>query len=209
MRHWFVSAACLAVLSGAGARADLIVPTSVVVGGTFGGSPGVLTDGVIPPRGSFWSDSTVYWTANDGASIDIDLGAVHALGGLTMSVDNNDDYVVETSTDGATFTEAFRFLGSDGPVAPVPGGLEILTSLSSYPASPGDLTTPAYVGRTLPTISARYLRVTAANGDGYYSIGEIQVFSDPAAVPEPSSMAMLALGGLAVGLATRRSRRRS
>jgi hypothetical protein len=208
-KHTIAALSFLAVSTLASpVRADLIVPASVVVNGVpWGGDAALLADGVVRDRGSFWSDSTVYWGSAGGVSIDIDLGAVYSLADLLVGVDNNDDYVFEGSVDGVTYTEFFRFLASDGPLGPTPGGLEILTTRSAYPTAPADASTPAYVGRSLPDVSARYLRVTAAEGDGYYAVGEVQVFSAPPAVPEPASLAMLALGGLAAGMTARRSRR--
>ncbi|MDP2912317.1 MAG: PEP-CTERM sorting domain-containing protein, partial [Candidatus Omnitrophota bacterium] len=52
--------------------------------------------------------------------------------------------------------------------------------------------------------SAQYLKIYATGGDNSYSVGELQAFGTGSAIPEPSSMLLLGLGGLAAGLFKKR-----
>jgi PEP-CTERM motif len=191
----------------ASAKGDQIMPTSIVGSGVYYNDASLLIDGFVPPRSTAWGETTtVFWGDRDVA-FTIDLGKQYAISNLLISVDNNDDYLVQSSTDGVTFTDLFLFLSSDGPVQPVPGGMDILTTNSIYPTSPADLTTPAYVGRNLTTTLARYLRISGLGGDGLYAVGEIQAFTN--AVPEPGSVVMLGVGAGLLGCVVRRKAKAS
>ena len=188
MRRFTV--AVLALLASISAstksRAESLIPAVSVTGtGTYYNSASLIIDGYLPPRYTYYANSTnVYWYGSS-PQFTISLGGMYTVSDLTVDVHNNDDYVVQYSTDGFDFTNLFTFLASYGPVPVDPGGMDILTTISTYPTDPGHLTTPAYVGVGFAPVEASYLRVFAENGDGDYAIGEVQAFGS--AVPEPSA----------------------
>lgn len=196
-----VMACLVALVATCAANAAPITPVSITGTGTYNNNANLIINGVLPPRNTFWQNAAnVWWESNvpPAGVFTIDYGSVYNITSLTIDVDNNDDYRVEFSTDGVTFTNLFDFLASYGPVQPSPGGMDILTTDPAFPVlptNPGDLTTPSYVGVSLIPVQARYLRLTALNGDGAYSIGEFQAFGDP--VPEPISLVVF--GGLVLG----------
>jgi hypothetical protein len=196
------------------AKADVIIPAVSVTGtGTFSNSPSLIIDGFLPPRGTAFNAPTSVFSTIGAPQFTIDLGAVFRVTSLIADVDNNDDYVVQYSTNNVSFTNLFTFLASDGPVPVSPGGMDILTTNPSFPSMvnyPTDTTTPEYVGRSFAPVDARYLKIFGSGGDGLYGIGELQAFS--AAVPEPASLVMGCLAVASLGLvacARHRLRRRA
>jgi hypothetical protein len=191
--------AILSVLASVSATAEsraqsLIEPVSVTGTGNYNNSANLIIDGYLPPRYTNFANSTnIYWFGA-GPEFTISLGGLHTVSDLTVDVDNNDDYVVQYSTNGVDFTNLFTFLASYGPVPVNPGGMDILTTIPTYPVDPTDLTTPAYVGTGFAPVEASYLRIFAENGDGDYAVGEVQAFTSTS-VPEPST---LILGGIAI-----------
>jgi hypothetical protein len=200
--------ACLvALVAVTSADAGLITPVSISGTGALNNPLSLISNGVLPPRNTFWMDGANVWWQGTAPAITLDYGSVYTITSLTVDVDNNDTYRVQYSTDGVTFTNLFDFLASQGPVAPNPGGMDILTTDSTFPTNPGDQTTPAYVGVSFLPVNARYLRISAISGDNLYSIGEFQAFSN-AAVPEPVSLVVF--GGLVLcgaGVALRRMKK--
>ncbi len=207
---WMILAVAggLTTLTPSEVLADYIQPVSATSTGTFGGTASSLIDTVIPPRGTAASAPTnVVWNSLS-TFFTIDFGSVQTVANLTVSVDNNDDYLVQSSTDGINFKNLFTFLATDGPVTPSQGGSDILSTDSRYPSAvtyPGDATTPEYVGRGFAPTDVRYLRVSATAGDSVYAVGEVDAFT--ASVPEPASVVLCGLAGL-VGLAASKIRRR-
>jgi hypothetical protein len=195
----------VALVAATAANAAPLTPVSISGTGTFNNSPSLIINGAFPPRNTFWQDPTnVWWTGAASAAFTIDYGTTYNITSLIADLDNNDGYRVQYSTNGVTFTNLFDFLASDGPVAPAPGGMDILTTDPTFPFNPGNATTPAFVGRTFAPVQARYLRITGFNGDDLFAVGELQAFGT--AVPEPISIAVF--GGLVVvgGLVARRRR---
>jgi F5/8 type C domain len=209
MRRFTVAALALLALDSAGtwSRGDTLIPPVSVTGtGSYNNSASLIIDGVLPPRyTNFEAPTNVYWFGT-GPEFTISLGHTYTVSNLTVDVDNNDDYVVQYSTDGVNFTNLFTFLASYGPVPVVPGGLDILTTIPTYPTDPGDNTTPAYVGTGFAPVQASYLRIFAQNGDGDYAIGEVQAFT-PSAVPEPSAL-ILGVTAILLGTGLHWTRRR-
>jgi hypothetical protein len=164
--------------------------------GTFTNSPSLLIDGVIPPETTIWTaPSNVFWQGTLPA-FTIDLGADFKVTGVLWSVDNNDSYTLQTSTDNVTFTTLFTVQIADGNIQPSPGGMDTMTSFAG---------SDFVANMAFSPVDARYLRVSAVDGDGLYSIGEVQAFGNPVvvsgAVPEPSTygiMGVIALAGVAL-----------
>jgi hypothetical protein len=205
MRRPCLAAALALALSTWGigqTNAQVIAPISVTGSGSYTNAPSLITDNVIPAEGSIWTGATnVFWTGNGfaAANFTIDYGQIYNLVDLVLSLDNNDTYNIEYSTNNTTWT----------PLLIVSSGFgEIGSGMDTFSTVNGD---PEYVaGIDFAPVQARYLRAYATAGDNSNSIGEIQSFGTlpGAAVPEPSAIAMFGIG--AAGLLGRRllSRRR-
>ena len=120
-----------------------------------------LTDGVMAGEGDPWQSELTSVLADTKAHAVYDLGATTRVTAVDLQGDNNDDYIVELSDDGRTFTSLWV-------ADPVSGqGMRRRGS------------------RSLEG-SGRYLRVRAEGGDGFYSFSEVQVFCvPPSAWPPP------------------------
>lgn len=177
-----------AALTPAPSSAAEILPQSVSPSGVFNNSPGLLFDGFTSPEGAPWDDPAhVWWTFDNGPTFVFDLGASWLLSDVEMSIDNNDDYLLEASLDGLSYLPLLTLTEFDGNVAPTPGGME---SVSSTPG-------PEYVATIdFPAVMARYVRLSASGGDSLYSVGEVRFFTP---VPEPASAVFAAIAA-ALGL---------
>ena len=120
-----------------------------------------INDGTLAPNGDFWNTAFTTLLPSSQSTIIFDLGQEVPIAAAFIQADNNDRYLLEGSVDGATYTTLWE-------APPVRGsGLRVRT-------------TDAISGR------ARYLRLSAAGGDGAYSVAELQVWSAvPASWPEP------------------------
>jgi PEP-CTERM motif len=151
-------------------------------------------NGHTPDEYAHWSQQTAYWTGLSD-SVTVDFGAATFVGGLTISLDNNDSYLVESSLDGSHWSTMLTVNDNQGDVW---YGMDTFSTLVGH--AQYDATLAFSAG------SARYLRVSAFGGDSLNSVGEIGVAVS--AVPEPASAALM-LGGLALlGGAARRRRAR-
>lgn len=153
----------------------------------------LVIDGNFPANGTDWTDAqTVWWVTNpDDVGILLTFDQTYTLQDATLTVDNNDDYVVETSLDGVAWAPLFAVTADTGPT---PWGLDNFSSDAGSPvySAPIDFA---------PT-AARFARIRALNGDGLYSVGELQF---AAAVPEPATTGLLLAGlGTVAALARRR-----
>ena len=135
-----------------------------------GKSPGVrlgvnnagrLTNGVMAGEGDPWNTELTAVLSTPKSHVVYDLGAVTTVTALDLQGDNNDDYIVELSDDGVSFTQLWV-------ADPVSGqGMRRRGTRSLE-------------GR------GRYLRLRAQGGDGYFSVSEIQAFcAKPAMWPPP------------------------
>jgi hypothetical protein len=119
-----------------------------------------LTDGRVAREGDFWKTELTARFASARSSVVYDLGSRQTIAAAWLQGDNNDTYELAVSDDGKTFTSAWR-------AEPTPGsGLHERHSAELQAAG-------------------RYLRITAAGGDGAFGLSEVQVFSDPRALGIP------------------------
>jgi len=178
-----------------------ITPVSATGTGTFTNSPSLLIDGFIPAESTIWTDSNnVFWQGTVPA-FTIDLGAKFNVTGVLWSVDNNDSYILQTSTDNVTFATLFTVQIADGNIAVSPGGMDTMTSFAG---------TDFVANMAISPVDVRYIRVSAVDGDGLYSIGEVQALGQltpvSGAVPEPSTYGIVGAAALA-GLVLLRRRK--
>lgn len=140
--------------------------------GEFNHAAALLLDGVTPAdQTAFDAEQCVHWV-DPAVGFVIDLGEVRRVTGVTLQVDNNDDYVLETSRDGASYA-AFATIPADAGANE--WGMETHSTLSGHAgAAPAE---------------ARYVRLRGSEGDGAYGASEVRVVSEALAAPAASTPA--------------------
>jgi hypothetical protein len=109
-----------------------------------------VTDGVLAEEGTFWSSGDAVVTPAS-SRFEYDMGGLKSLKAFVLQGDNNDQYVLEGSSDGVTYKTIW--------VAPENWvGMGLRTRWTVLPKP----------------VVARYLRVIGRGGDNYYSISELQ-----------------------------------
>ena len=195
----------IALAPASQAAASLLVPDSITGQGNYNRSESLLIDGVFSSEAANWQNSTtVWWTGQSGPNgvvFTLDYGSLKNIDDVYISVDNNDGYVVEYSTDNTTYSNLFTIQSGYGDIG---GGMDTMRTVA------GD---SEYVaGIDFSSVQAQYLRVYAFGGDSLYSISEIQAYGSDVnfnAVPEPATIAIWSVLG-AVGLAfASRARKRA
>lgn len=199
-----IAAAALAAMSTGAFAATNVLPGNWDVIQTTGGAVGVLragspwtgsaslaaqssiVDGAFVPEGQTWNTGSWWWDEDPSVNATplvttIHLNQLYTIDSFSVQADDNDSYRLEY-WDGAAWQ-----LGWDIPTQPSFG---LVTRNSGLLSS---------------SITTDFLRFTATGGDNYYAVSEIQAFG-VAAVPEPSTYALM-LGGLGmVGYLARRRR---
>ncbi len=110
-------------------------------------------DGQLAQEGNVWSAPEAAVLSDTHSWLSFDLGKPQGVLALVLQGDNNDEYVIEGSLDGTTYTPVWV-----APVVSIGQGLRTRSI-------------------TLPRpVTARYLRVQGRGGDNYYSVSELQAF---------------------------------
>lgn len=121
------------------------------------GTPGLITNNVSAPEGTAWNNATYAVELNE--ELRIDLGQPYSgINRVVVQVDDNDTYSVEYSLDGLLWTTLYNVPVSIG------GGLRTRDS--------------GIIG----AVSARYIRIYATGGDGFYSVSELQILASGAGI---------------------------
>jgi len=129
--------------------------------GEFNNAAALLLDGITPAdQTAFDAEQCVHWV-DPAVGFVIDLGEVRRVTGVTLQVDNNDDYVLEASRDGAGYA-AFATIPADAGANE--WGMETHSTLAGHAG-------------VVPT-EARYLRLRGQEGDGAYGVSEVRVASE-------------------------------
>jgi hypothetical protein len=144
----------LALLSGCVQESSDPIPGNLLVEGKVetSGVPNTsrLVDGEVPVEGDHWDTAITARFDNPAGSVTWDLGASKAVKCALVQGDNNDVYILSGSADG----KAWETLWQAGPVE----GAGMRTRQGEISGN------------------ARYLRMTAKDGDQLFSVGEIAVF---------------------------------
>lgn len=143
--------------------------------GEFNNAAALLLDGITPAdQTAFDTEQCVHWV-DPAVGFVIDLGEVRRVTGVTLQVDNNDDYVLEASRDGAAYAAYATIPAAAGANE---WGMETHSTLSGHPG-------------VVPT-EARYLRLRGSEGDGAYGVSEVKVASEALAASAASTPATAA-----------------
>ncbi len=122
---------------------------------------GRLTDGVMAGEGDPWQTELTSVLQDAQSHVVYDLGVTTKVTAVDLQGDNNDDYIVEVSADGASFTQLWV-------ADPVSGqGMRRRGT------------------RSVEGLG-RFVRLRAQGGDSFYSVSELQVFcAKPVVWPPP------------------------
>lgn len=170
-----VSAAVLSFSAFVNAATVQLTPVTVTGTGTYN-NLGKINDGVFPNEGGQWQTNTTWWRGTAPA-FTFDYGQQYLITDITLSVDNNDDYKVEYSTDGSAWSELFAINRSYGEIG---WGMDTMSTISDH---------AEYIAAIdFTSVWAQFLRIKATGGDSYYSVGEFIAFADVSEVPLPAAV---------------------
>ena len=192
---WIVIGAVLLFMAAGVANAGPIAPISAIGTGGFNNSTGLLINGEVPAEVTGWTASTNVWWYGLSPTFTIDLGTMHMVEDVLVSVDNNDSYSVDYSVNNSDWFGLFSIAVSHGEVG---WGMDTMSTLA------GHLEYIAAID--FATVQARYLRIYATGGDNRYSVGEIMPFGNPVGTPLPEPSTVLLLGSGLAGLVYARRR---
>ncbi len=162
MRRFLLLACCCAAVFPAAAQN---CPSgSLLAGKQPTDAPGVerelplATDGIVTQEGAVWSAPQALILRNGASTLTYDLGAEYPLGSAYLQADANDLYTLALSRDGKEFKDVWS--------VPYVAGHGLRTRSSALGGQP-----------------ARYVRFGGGQGDGFFSLSELQVFCAVAATP--------------------------
>lgn len=158
-------------------------PVSLAGGAASGADLSTLTDGIFRPRGTLWTDGTIYWSGLDTA-LEVDLGGTFLITGATVQVDDNDAY-----------TLLYRDLATGDWLTmwDVPNYDAFGSGMQTRPNPDND----SEVFMFASPVTTDRVRLVAASGDNSYSASELVL------IPAPGAAGLLVAGMFGV---TRRKR---
>lgn len=138
------------------------------------------SDGFTPVERDQWQANSAWWRGTS-PSITFDYGSLYTISDIELSVDNNDDYQVEYSTDNVTWSSLFQITRTDGEVT---WGMDTMSTIAS---------SSEYISVIdFAPVQAQFLRISATGGDNSYSVGELTALGSVAAVPVPAAAILFA-----------------
>jgi spermidine synthase len=167
-RSFIALCACIALLTPAPTLADDSCTSANLLAGlapisttSIRRNPALVTDGAVSVEGAAWDAEPAIILDVETSSITYDLGAVRSLGAAYAQADANDSYELLGSEDGREGT--YRKLASLPNVVSSGHGLR---------------------GRSvqLAASQVRFVRLSQARGDGFFSLAELAVYCK---APEP------------------------
>lgn len=175
------------------AQSALITADNVTATGTVNNAPSLIIDQNWPAEASVWNANSNVWWRGTTPKLTIDLGGLYRIDDVVLSIDNNDDYLVEWSLDGSSWQRLFSIARTDGEIW---WGMDTLSSES------GNAEYVANIDFT--SVNASYLRISAVGGDNMYSVGEVLTKGIAVGpvnqVPNPSALLLITLGLMALRL---------
>ena len=210
----------LALIGSAAVAAPVQVPVSEIStignGNAIKNGAALIADGETPVEGSAWNGVTsAYWSGNGKSKvITFDFGQAYELHDLVLSVDNNDNYLVEVSLDLShdSWSELIFVPWYRGEQW---SGMETISTVAGDPEYVGeiDLGIFSLAAIDFDPVIARYARISGVGGrsilgfgpDDKYAVGEVSFFGAPvpaaagtgeggADLAEADSVTTLALG---------------
>jgi hypothetical protein len=150
-------------------ESEPIQPAGIEGFGEFSNDAGLIIDGETPPQGGDWNGTRcVYWEDPDTYFI-IDLGGRYSVSGIVIQVDHDDYYRVEYSLDNIDYITLFEITDEMGEIT---AGMDTISTIPD---------TPEYIEDfEFFSQEARYIRISASEGNGVYSISEISIFKTEA-----------------------------
>ena len=97
------------------ADANQITFDAVTGTGTYKNGLNAMTDGIFPDETTRWSKDSTWWMGTD-PQYTFYFDAAYSLSDIALSVDNNDDYLVEYTTDGIDWHTLFTIEKADGEI---------------------------------------------------------------------------------------------
>jgi hypothetical protein len=157
---------CLTAAASATADEVSCPPGNLLAGKSPSTTQGVkngrrLTDGIMAAEGDPWESELTSAFSGTSGHVVYDLGESVRITAVDLQGDNNDEYIVEVSEDGQSFTP----LWTGDPISGQGMRRRGVHGLGGQ---------------------GRYVRLRAQEGDGYYSLSEVQLFCEkPATWPPP------------------------
>ncbi|MDD9935269.1 MAG: discoidin domain-containing protein [Myxococcales bacterium] len=140
-----------------------VARASKVSGTGLTGNRHVVRDSRLADEGETWNGTRAVRLNDHNARLVMDMRLERELGYLVLQGDNNDHYRVEASTDGKRYKVIWN-------ARPAKGGHGLRTRHVELKKK----------------VKARYLRIGARRGDGYYSVSEVRAYCDKPKVWPPA-----------------------
>ncbi len=152
----------------------LAAEVSIKGQGNFNNKETLIIDGNFVEQGSTWDgENCAWWNENENekpTSFIVDFGELSRLTDILLQVDNNDTYAVEYSEDGLNFKPWLTIKNEYGQID---FGMDTFSSDENH---------PNYVkALDFEPVNARFVKIyaVAGEGDGSYSISEVQLSREP------------------------------
>jgi hypothetical protein len=132
--------------------------------GAFSGKAELLMDGKAVAEGIAWDDEgCVHWT-DAATEFVLDLQKETEIKEITLEVDNNDNYAIETSSNNVDYKPLLTIKAEYGEQE---FGMDLMSSDAAAPSFVKDL--------EFAPVKARYIKFKSKEGDDQYSCAEFSI----------------------------------